>query len=138
MENERKKSFNYTFSLTKRYATLAISLPCRIEQALCVKGEGKAQPKRPPAIAVALLIYMISKTQILNYTGDGDETGMNHIRSSVRGISEETGYSKNTVQKYISWLKDHGWLEITVEKTRTLTTYKLPIKKINEAILGVP
>lgn len=116
MENERKKKFNITFPRTNRYSELAISLPCKIEQALCVKEEGKAQPKRPPTIAVILLIYMIAKTQLINYTGDGNEANMNHIRSSVRKLSEETGYSKNTVQKYLSWLKDHGWVEIIVEK----------------------
>ena len=138
MENDKKRRFNYIFERSDRYATLALSLPCKIEQALCVKEEGKAQPKRPPTIAVTLFLYLIGKTQILNYTGDGDEASMNHIRSSVRDIAEETGYSKNTIQKYLYWLKDHGWLEIIVEKSRLETTYKLPIKKINDVILGVP
>lgn len=132
---ENNGSFNYIFSLKGFYSTLSTALPCWLEQAMGVIEEGKSKPKRPPSAAVNLFCHLIGKTQMLNYHNNGDIENRNHVVSSVRKIAEETRYSKNTVQKHLQWLSEHGWLEIIAGKGNSDSTYKIPIEKINEIIL---
>lgn len=132
MENGR---FNYIIKQKGCYSALPISLPCWLEQAMCTREEGKSKPKRPPSIAVNLLLHIIGKTQLINSRNDGTIENMYHVTSSVRKIAEETRYAKNTVQTHLTWLKDHGWLEIIAGKGNSDSTYKIPIEKINEVIL---